>query len=62
MVASVVGVGLSLFQAITQLQEQTLSFGVKLIVVSITMFICAPWITSELLNFAQDIFGNAHLF
>lgn len=40
-VASVVGVLLSLIQAITQLQEQTLSFGIKLIAVCITMFLTA---------------------
>lgn len=40
-VASVVGILLSLIQAITQLQEQTLSFGVKLIAVCVTMFLTA---------------------
>ncbi|MDR2366684.1 MAG: type III secretion system export apparatus subunit SctS [Deltaproteobacteria bacterium] len=61
LVASVVGLGLSLFQAITQLQEQTLSFGVKLIAVSIALAVAAPWISVELLNFAVDVFDNFHL-
>ena len=36
-VASVVGVLFSLFQALTQIQEQTLSFGIKLIAVMATL-------------------------
>ena len=40
-VASVVGVLFSLFQAITQLQEQTLSFAIKLIAVCLTLFLMA---------------------
>jgi type III secretion protein S len=61
LVASIVGLGLSLFQAVTQLQEQTLSFGIKLIAVAIALFVAAPWISSELLLFAQSIFDNFYL-
>jgi type III secretion protein S len=61
LVASVVGLGLSLFQAVTQLQEQTLSFGIKLIAVSTALFVAAPWISAELLSFAREIFDNFHL-
>jgi type III secretion protein S len=60
-VASVVGLGLSLFQAITQLQEQTLSFAIKLIAVSLTLFATAPWISAELLRFAQEVFDKFYL-
>jgi type III secretion protein S len=40
-VASVVGVGGQLIQALTQIQEQTLSFAIKLIAVVITIFATA---------------------
>ena len=40
-VASLIGILLSLIQAITQLQEQTLTFGVKLLAVVLTLFIMA---------------------
>lgn len=43
LVASVVGVLFSLIQALTQIQEQTLSFGVKLIFVGITIFLTSRW-------------------
>lgn len=57
-VASVVGILFSLFQAITQLQEQTLSFGVKLVAVCLTLFLTADWFSSELLRFSDNIFNN----
>jgi type III secretion protein S len=62
LVASMVGLGLSLFQAVTQLQEQTLSFGIKLIAVAVALFVASPWISGELLTFARDIFDNFYLF
>ena len=58
LVASIVGILFSLFQAITQLQEQTLSFGVKLIAVCVTLFLTASWFSQEILRYSQNIFDN----
>ena len=58
LVASVVGVLLSLIQAITQLQEQTLSFGIKLIAVCITLFLTAGRYSNDLLRLSQNIFDH----
>ncbi|MBB6562899.1 type III secretion protein S [Acidovorax soli] len=55
-VGSIVGTLFSLFQALTQIQEQTLSFGVKLISVSITLLLTARWVGGELFNFTLQIF------
>lgn len=55
-VGSVVGVVFSLLQALTQIQEQTLSFGVKLIAVSVVLFITASWMGEELYNFTNHVF------
>jgi type III secretion protein S len=60
-VASVVGLLLSLFQAISQLQEQTLSFGVKLIAVCLTLFLTTGWFGAELLRFGREIFERFYL-
>ncbi len=57
-VASVVGLSLSLFQAITQLQEQTLSFAVKLIAVSLTLFLSSGWLSGNIIGFASEIFDR----
>ena len=50
-VASVVGTLFSLFQALTQIQEQTLSFAIKLIAVMATLALTARWVGGELYNY-----------
>ena len=55
-VASVVGVLFSLFQALTQIQEQTLSFGIKLIAVMATLVLTARWMGGEMYNFTLRAF------
>ena len=57
-VATVIGILVSLLQALTQIQEQTLGFAVKLIAISITIMLAAHWMGGELLLFTQDIFTN----
>jgi len=58
LVAAIVGTLFSLFQALTQIQEQTLSFAIKLIAVAITLALTASWIGSEMLNFATSVFND----
>ena len=60
-VASVVGVVQALVQAVTQLQEQTLTFGVKLIAVGLTLFLMGGWLAGELLRFSADLFNRFYL-
>ncbi|CCB66678.1 type III secretion system export apparatus subunit SctS [Hyphomicrobium sp. MC1] len=57
-VATVVGVVLSLIQAITQIQEQTLSFAVKLIVVSVVILGTASWLGGELYRYTERVFDS----
>lgn len=61
LVAAIVGILFALFQAITQLQEQTLSFAVKLIAVSIVLFILIGWIGSEILQYSTKVFDQFYL-
>lgn len=58
LVASVVGTLFSLVQALTQIQEQTLSFAVKLIAVGVTLFLTARWIGGEIFNYTISLFDN----
>ena len=55
-VASVVGTLFSLFQALTQVQEQTLSFAIKLVAVIITLALTASWVGVEIFNFTVAVF------
>ncbi len=57
-VATVIGILVSLLQALTQIQEQTLGFAVKLIAISLTLLACASWMGSTLLLYTQDIFTH----
>lgn len=56
--ATLTGLMVSLMQALTQIQEQTLSFAVKLIVVIITIILSASWIGVELFKYADFIFDT----
>ena len=52
----VVGLLMSLLQATTQLQDQTLSFVPKLAVVLISLAITGPWMGSQLVRFTEALF------
>jgi flagellar biosynthetic protein FliQ len=54
--ALIVGFVISLLQATTQLQEQTLSFVPKLIAVSLTVAILGPWMLTETVRFTRLLF------
>ncbi|HEB77230.1 MAG TPA: EscS/YscS/HrcS family type III secretion system export apparatus protein [Methylothermaceae bacterium] len=54
--AALVGTLVSLLQALTQIQEQTLSFAFKLVAVIITLFFTATWLGEELFRFAARVF------
>jgi len=56
-VAAIVGTLFSLFQALTQIQEQTLSFAIKLIAVFATILLTARWLGGEIYNFTVSIFN-----
>ena len=57
-VATVVGVLVSLLQALTQVQEQTLGFAVKLIVVSVVLLVTAGWTGAEMYKYTVHIFDT----
>lgn len=59
-VAAIVGTLFSLFQALTQIQEQTLSFAVKMIAVFITILFTARWLSGELYNYTLSVFDLFH--
>lgn len=58
-VATVVGLVMSLIQAVTHLQEQTLPFGVKLIAVCCTLYLMMGWISSRVEAFANEALAYA---
>ncbi len=57
-----VGLVVSIFQATTQIQEQSLQFIPKLVATFIAMIVFGPWMLSLMLDFAKGIFGNLTSF
>ncbi|MEM7229467.1 MAG: flagellar biosynthesis protein FliQ [Planctomycetota bacterium] len=55
----VVGLAVSLFQAVTQIQEQTLSFVPKIIVMVVVAIVLLGWISVRLGEFAISMFAGA---
>jgi type III secretion protein S len=54
LVSAVVGLVVSLVQAVTSLQDSTVSQGLKLLVVTLVIFFAAPWAGSLVLAYAQQ--------
>jgi flagellar biosynthetic protein FliQ len=53
-----VGLAVSILQATTQIQEQTLTFVPKIIAVFVSLLIFGSWMLNLLTGFASNIFGN----
>ena len=56
LVALVVGLIISIFQAATQINEATLSFIPKLLAVFATMVIAGPWMLNQMLDYIRTLF------
>lgn len=59
--ATIAGLVVSLFQALTQIQEQTLGFAIKLIVVVATILLTANFMAAELYNYTNNIFDTFYI-
>lgn len=57
-VSLIVGLLVSIFQAVTQLQEPTLTFIPKILVVVIVIVVAGPWMMNTLLSFTIDLWGG----
>ena len=61
-IALVVGLLVSIFQATTQIQEQTLAFIPKIIAVLVGIVFFGPWMLSKLVEFTTDLYENINMF
>jgi len=55
--AMVIGLLVSFFQAITSLQEQTLTFVPKALVVEMVVVFLFPWVTNTMLDYTTEMFN-----
>lgn len=56
--ALIIGLLVSIFQAATQINEQTLSFIPKLAGIFIVLLIAGPWMVSLMVDYFQTLFSN----
>lgn len=56
--ALVVGLIVSVFQAVTQINEATLTFIPKMVVVGVVLVIAAPWMMDVMSHFTIQLFEN----
>ncbi|NLI31075.1 MAG: flagellar biosynthesis protein FliQ [Nitrospiraceae bacterium] len=62
LVSLVIGVLISLFQAITQLQEMTITFVPKIIAVFVTLLLMLPFMAKVMMGFTKNIFESIPLY
>ncbi|MBQ9983199.1 MAG: flagellar biosynthesis protein FliQ [Lachnospiraceae bacterium] len=58
LVSLVVGLVISIFQTVTSIQEQTLTFVPKIISIFITLILCGGWIMDNIVTFMTRLFEN----
>jgi len=54
--ALIIGLGVSVMQAVTQINEATLTFIPKILVVALVLILMGPWMLDVLKSFTQDLF------
>jgi flagellar biosynthesis protein FliQ len=54
----IVGLVVSIFQAVTQIQEQTLSFIPKIVAMAAVLMLLGPWMLNQLLGYTADLWGG----
>lgn len=58
LVSMIVGLIISLFQTLTSIQEQTLTFVPKLLAIMIALMIMGNWLLNEMVSFMQMLWGS----
>ncbi|UZE27616.1 flagellar biosynthesis protein FliQ [Pseudomonas asplenii] len=54
----VVGLIVAMFQAATQINEQTLGFLPRLLVMLITLIVAGPWLVQKFMEYIQSLYGS----
>lgn len=62
LVSLIVGLIVSIFQTVTSIQEQTLTFVPKILAVFVTMMICGSWMLDNMSNFMIDLWSKFSYF
>ena len=58
----VVGLVVSIFQAATQINEQTMTFAPKIVAVMLALIVAAPWIINVVVSFTENLYQSIGSF
>jgi flagellar biosynthetic protein FliQ len=58
LVGLIIGLVVSIFQAVTQIQEQTLSFIPKIAGLAVVLVVAGPWMLGQLLTWTEQLYGQ----
>jgi len=58
LIGLVVGVLVGIFQAVTQIQEVTLTFVPKMLIMAVAFIVLLPWMLDILITFTANVLGN----
>ena len=62
LISLVFGLVVAIFQAATQIQEQTLASTIKLVAVTLVLMMMGGWLGGQIFNFSAQIFENFYLW
>jgi len=58
LVGLAIGLVISVFQAVTQIQEQTLTFIPKIVGMGLVLVVAGPWMLNEVITYTQQLYGS----
>ena len=58
----IVGLGISIFQSVTQIQEMTLTFIPKVVCMLLALLLALPWLMERMISFTRDVFINIPVY
>lgn len=61
-VALIVGALIGFAQAVTQIQDVTISLVPRMVAILLTLAVCAPWLLSRIMDFSERMFGTLPTF
>lgn len=62
LVSLIVGLIISIFQTVTSIQEQTLTFVPKVLCVFLAMMLCGDWMMNNMITFMENLWSNFSIY
>ena len=62
LVSLIVGLAISIFQTITSIQEQTLTFVPKVLAIFVTLMVLGHWMMNNMVTFTEDLWSQFSLY